>query len=248
MRFALACEGITDHATLENVLCGFYGDEDLDLDIAKLQPAFDRTDMRQAGGGGWTALLKYLRNARFRDDVVNNKVLLIQIDTDVSEHKGFNVSHSDKDGNILSEKALVASVIKRLASIINEGEVGFFEKFSHKIVFCISVHSIESWILAAYLPAKGRSMQIDDGFDHLKSLLSDVHGKGLRKNYRTYRAVSQKFLNIDTIADTRRLSASFDQFIIDLQDIEPSPLVSSKGDSRIQQRDRITSKKTTFEI
>lgn len=44
MKFGLACEGITDQISLENILCGYFEDPDLDEDIQYLQPFLDETD------------------------------------------------------------------------------------------------------------------------------------------------------------------------------------------------------------
>ncbi len=38
MLFGLACEGITDQITIENILCGYFENTNLDEDITKLQP------------------------------------------------------------------------------------------------------------------------------------------------------------------------------------------------------------------
>jgi hypothetical protein len=74
MLFGLACEGPTDQITIENILCGYFGNPDLDADITKLQPPFDETDQKQ-GTGGWPILLKYLASARFRDDILNTEFI-----------------------------------------------------------------------------------------------------------------------------------------------------------------------------
>ncbi|MGK0290834.1 MAG: hypothetical protein ACI86H_002297, partial [bacterium] len=102
MKFALACEGITDQIALENILCGFFDDEYLDDEITYLQPPFDTTDAKQSGYGGWELLLDYLKTTRFRDDVVNNEVIILQIDTDISQEKNLDVSHYDSSNQELS--------------------------------------------------------------------------------------------------------------------------------------------------
>ena len=67
--FTLACEGITDQAAIENILCGFYDDPGLDEDIQYLQPYLDTTDtrkMQQGNAGGWKNLYyNYLGSSNF---------------------------------------------------------------------------------------------------------------------------------------------------------------------------------------
>ena len=41
--FALVCEGVTDQITISNILCGFFGNEDLDEDISPLHRPYDAT-------------------------------------------------------------------------------------------------------------------------------------------------------------------------------------------------------------
>jgi hypothetical protein len=47
--FGLACEGITDQITIENILCGYFKSKNLDDDEIKyVEPAFDESSQRQA--------------------------------------------------------------------------------------------------------------------------------------------------------------------------------------------------------
>lgn len=63
--FALICEGVTDQITISNILCGFFDNEDLDEDIAPLQPPYDATTQKQKDFGGWQMLLAYLQDSQF---------------------------------------------------------------------------------------------------------------------------------------------------------------------------------------
>jgi len=110
-KFALACEGVTDQIVIENILCGFYKEyDDLDEEIQPLQPPYDATTQKQKEDefGGWEMLLKYLSEKRFRDDVLNSEYLIVQIDTDISEHVNFGVSQQN-----LSTEELINKVIER---------------------------------------------------------------------------------------------------------------------------------------
>ncbi|NER00949.1 MAG: hypothetical protein F6K30_30375 [Cyanothece sp. SIO2G6] len=49
-KFALICEGVTDQITISNILCGFFDNENLDEDIAFLQPPYDVTTQKQKYG------------------------------------------------------------------------------------------------------------------------------------------------------------------------------------------------------
>ncbi|PCK09301.1 MAG: phage tail protein [Alteromonadaceae bacterium] len=156
--FGLACEGVTDQIVIENILCGFFkdielDDKDLDDEITYLQPPFDETTKTQLQGefGGWTQLLlTYLPSSNFREDVLNCGHIIIQVDTDVSPLIGFDVPHVDNSNKELAVEVLVDKVTLRLAELINTGEPGFYEQHKENIIFCISVHSIECWLLALH--------------------------------------------------------------------------------------------------
>ena len=105
MLFGLACEGVTDQITIENILCGYFNNPDMDEEIAQLQPLFDETDQKQKDFGGWQMLLAYLGKTRFRQDVFYNNLIVIQLDTDVSNEKGFDVPQVDADNQPLSPEA-----------------------------------------------------------------------------------------------------------------------------------------------
>ena len=143
--FALACEGVTDQIVIENILCGFYQDyDDLDEEIQPLQPPYDATTQKQQEGefGGWEQLLKYLSEKRFRDDVVNSEYIIIQIDSDISDHPNFNVS-TQMD----SIEKYIERVKQRLVESIDL-KTDFYATHQDAIIFAISVHSLECWLLS----------------------------------------------------------------------------------------------------
>jgi hypothetical protein len=148
MKFGLACEGITDQITLENILCGYFNDPDLDENIAYLQPRLDATEQKQMGGGGWKILLKYLSMKAFRDAVTSHDFIIIQIDTDISEKTEFGVNHTDESGNKLNTETLIINVIQKLICVIDSKKTGFYAEKGKNIIFAISVHSIECWLVA----------------------------------------------------------------------------------------------------
>lgn len=216
MLFGLACEGVTDQITIENILCGYFENPNLDSEITQLQPPFDETDQKQKGGGGWTMLLKhYLGTERFRDDVVNNQFVVIQVDTDVSERKGFDVAQVGIDLEPLMPEDLIINVIAKLIVIINSGDMDFYARHSQKIIFAVSVHSLECWLFAHHNNDPQIEYQISGCYDALSTLLP-----ALNKNHRCYDKYSQIFLqrkNIDAVANK---DPSFCVFIQALAKIE----------------------------
>jgi len=202
MKFALACEGITDQITIENILCGFFNDEDLEDEITYLQPPFDETELKQSGTGGWTKLLNYLKMSRFRDDVLNNEYVIIQIDTDISE--SYDVKHINENDEALSIKELVSNVIKRLITKIEEGRSAFYREHKDKIIFCVCVHSIECWLLVYHC----KQLEITDCFEKLKKCVKQVD-----KKRKIYDQLSQPFLEKNNLLETAKRDKSLSIFL-----------------------------------
>jgi len=227
--FGIAGEGVTDNITLENIILGVYHHvEDLDEDeISYLQPLQDATD--EDGQGGWTRLLTYLENKRFRDDVVNNSHLVIQIDTDVAEEPGFDVQLTDDKNRILPVEDIVKNVKARLIRQIESGKEGFYDEHDKRIIFAISVHSLECWLFSLYnkLPKEnGRVIQCEANLARLlqKDKKTDKFvSKGMmKKNHTVYDTLSSPFYKKRgaKIADVCKVDISFRLFIEDLRNID----------------------------
>ena len=215
MLFGLACEGPTDQITIENILCGYFDTIDLEGEISERQPHLDETDQKQIAPGGWSNLLKYLRSTRFRDDVLNYQFIVIQVDTDVSNEKGFDVPQVDAKNLPLTPEVLITHVIARLVAVIDSGEMGFYQRHSEKIIFCISVHSLECWLYAHHNKKSLSKPKVTGCYKALEHLLPSI-----KKTYRCYDDLSREFLerkNIDAVA---KKDPSFRVFIEALATIE----------------------------
>lgn len=201
-KFGLACEGITDQIVLENILCGYYHNyDDLDEEIIPLEPPRDETNKKQEEGtGGWTRLLTYLSESRFKDDVLNNEFVVIQIDTDISDEVGFDVFKST-----LSTPDFIVKIIERLVEEIGDD---FFIANKSKILFAISVHSLECWILPLYKKYKSEKKN-----NCAESLKREANSFKTEKNYTNYDKLTQKFTKNKILLQIIKKNISFDIFI-----------------------------------
>lgn len=205
-KFGLACEGITDQIVIENILCGFY--EGLDNDeIQPFQPAYDETTQKQKEGefGGWEILLAYLSEKRFRDDVLNSEYIIIQIDTDICEHKNFDVK---KDTSCII--TFIESIKAKLISSIDKNE-SFYEANKEKIIFAISVHELECWLLPICKDFKNE--KITGCFESLQRECKDIK---VEKNYSTYDKLSRVFLKNKDLLKIASKNGSFEIFLASL--------------------------------
>jgi hypothetical protein len=140
--FGLISEGITDQAVISNILIGYFNNKD--IPITSLQPILDETDKsRNSSFGGWGNLINYLKSDQLKQSFQFVDFLIIQIDTDICEDYG--ISKSDK-GKVLSVDELIERVEFYLISEIGQ----FYSKISERIIFAVSVHMIECWLLPLY--------------------------------------------------------------------------------------------------
>ena len=223
--FALVCEGITDQITISNILCGFFDNEDLDEDIAPLQPPYDATAQKQKDFGGWLMLLTYLQEAQFRDAVLSNRYVIVHVDSDISPNHGFDVSHVDEKNQELSVEILIEAIVTKLVAVINTNAPNFYEHHQEKIIFCISVHSIECWLLAHYSSKIPKKPKIKSCEKALKYTLEKGHGiksKIFIKNYVFYDWLSEPFLDGERLRSLSQHEPSLCIFLTSLEAIKES--------------------------
>lgn len=204
-KFGLACEGITDQIVIENILCGFYKDyEDLDQEIQPFQPAYDETTRKQKEGefGGWEMLLEYLSEKRFRDDVLNSEYTIIQIDSDICDHPNFDI---EKDTSCIT--TFIDNIKTKLISSIDKNE-SFYETNKEKIIFAISVHSLECWLLPIYKDSKNEKIM-----GCFESLQRESKTIKVEKNYSSYDKLSKLLLKNKELLKISLKNSSFDIFI-----------------------------------
>lgn len=219
MIFGLACEGITDQIVLKNILCGYFDDHDLDDEIIELQPSLDETEQKQQGFGGWEALLFYLKRSQFHDHVLSHEYIIVQLDSDITEHQNFNVSHSDTNNKPLEVEELINNITQKLISAIDENNNGFYKEHASKIIFAICVHSLECWLYACYNPHSPKKTKITGCCKALEYTLK-TKGFCKPKNVRLYEKYSEIFLKQKNINVAIQKDASFNYFIQSLGKIE----------------------------
>lgn len=217
--FMLITEGPTDQEVIEAVLAGYFGEEP---DFPFRRPLRDATDeSRQAKGsdGGWERVLEHCENAEdlLREDLQINDYLLIQIDTDCGDHKNFGVSPT-VNGQDRPVTDIIMDVRKLLIAKLGEE---FYGDFQDRILFAISVHSLECWLLPLHVvkPAKDavkKSSQTKSCADRLDKYFQQHGGIIYNKDVPTYRKLADGFLDKANIQKTRERNVSFDVFVASL--------------------------------
>lgn len=225
MDFGIASEGVTDQVIIQNVLCGYFDSVyDLEQEITFVQPHKDASDEQDIRGyGSWTSLFSYLKDRRFREDVINMEFLIIQIDTDVCEEIGFDVCRVDSSNNELSIAELVDKVLERLILQISLEDPNFYGLFSEKIIFAICVDSIECWLYKHYETdtRKTKVTKIKNCAGSLNNVILKTYKKlSAKKCAKEYEKLSKPFRKKKIINQIVNLDNSFDIFIRNLHNIK----------------------------
>jgi hypothetical protein len=139
-------EGITDQIVIEYILVGLLQDDDLSID--PLQPTRDATDEDLAtSAGNWDKVFEYCESSRFEYAVLNTDFVIVQIDADIFKTKEISEKYRLHFAANISVEDCALQIQNMLIGLIG---VDFYASYSSKIVFAISIDSIECWLLPIY--------------------------------------------------------------------------------------------------
>lgn len=211
--FALVTEGITDQIIIENILVGFF--DDLDLEVNPLQPLRDETDRNRAiNPGNWHKVLEYCSSGEFQGAFQFNDYVIVQIDTDVAADYG--VSSRDEEGSEFSDQEMYERVKEKLITRIGPE---FYANYSSRILFAISVQSIECWLLPLYFTDNRKSKTVNclnalnQGLKTKKSYFIDPKNK----NPRYYEDISAEYIKHKKLMSLYASNPSLEAFVHELE-------------------------------
>ena len=88
--FGLITEGKTDQIIIENILSGYFNDPDIVINW--LLPLRDETDKHRIENySNWYKVFEYCQSDKFKESFQFNDYVIVQIDTDVSEEKHYDI-------------------------------------------------------------------------------------------------------------------------------------------------------------
>lgn len=221
-RIGILAEGVTDQAVLEAILAGWFGDDD--LDVSRIQPP-QAERAPAVGNAGWGMVIKSFETGRFAEPLASGlrDYLVVQIDTDVSEQKGFDVPWRE-GARERSVEELVVAVIARLRDAAGAER---FDAHSDRMLFAICVHSLECWLLPlVYRDNKRRKTSgCLDAMNHAlraanKDALANAAGE---KNLRAYERAARAFEDRNTLLDAGKHQPSLARFLRALEAAFPPP-------------------------
>jgi len=186
--FGLVTEGLTDQIVIENILAGYFNSSD--LDIRQLQPERDKDNENKSTYGGWTLVFNYCNSRDFQEALQFIDYIIIQIDTDVSED--YNIPKQNENGEFTPQQ-LIEKVIEKFRGASGDD---FYSKYQQKIIFAISVHSIECWLLPLYYTDKQKKAKCKNCLNTLNYELSKQHKFTIDKNAKNpeyYREIAKQY-------------------------------------------------------
>lgn len=147
MVFGIIAEGVGDGAVIRNILYGLNLIES-DEDIRYLRPEFgmDATDLSEAKFSNWTLVKQECTERVKFEEFLNSPILeeraiILQIDTAECELKGYDVPRPSKDANY--SENLRNAVVEKINEWLNQ-------QFLEKIYYAISIEEMEAWIHTLY--------------------------------------------------------------------------------------------------
>lgn len=211
--FGLVAEGKTDIAVLDNILVGYFNDLAGErIEVRPLQPNVDATD----SFGNWYNALNYCKSNDFKEAFGFLDYVIVQVDTDISEDLGIL-----RIGE--NQKAELATFVQSIQSKIIDDYIGrkFYEAHQDQIIFSITVHSIECWLLPLYANGK-KTEKLLNCLQALNSALGKKQPKLIinpdNKEVRKYDALSRPYLKQKELKKCYSKNPSLKLFIETLEE------------------------------
>lgn len=225
VNFAIIAEGVTDQYVIEAVVRGWLGEDEVGFSEVQ-PPAWTRTGRsgEQPPPGGWTLVFRSLELGKHRDALQFNHYLILHIDTDVCEERGFDVSRQ-ADGQGLSADTLWDRVRERLEVALG---TEFVAEHGHRVIFAIAVDSVECWFMPLLSPDQKAHRARTVGClraanDELRARDEELLLKGDEKQPRTYMKLSRSFEKRKTLLTIRDYNPSLKRLIDQLDTVAPQP-------------------------
>lgn len=220
MTFALITEGVSEHRIVKHIISRIFKDVD-DLEVNQIQPKIKNN--KQENTGGWNEVLKYCKSEEIKDILIENDFLIIQIDTDQSETKPFDIKHHDDSNNLKDQATLHQNVVEKLDGLILE-EIK--DIYSENILFAISIHTIECWLLPIYLNNK-KKKKIHRCIEELNTALRKNNiktipksNKNTQNSVKTYIEILKNWKKEKRIIADSKFNFGFEKFVDSLLEIK----------------------------
>ncbi|MBD0340050.1 MAG: phage tail protein, partial [Microcoleus sp. Co-bin12] len=163
------------------------------------------------GYGSWSQVFAYCSLRDFQESFQFNDYIIIQIDTDVSQDYG--IPQQDENGEFTPQE-LIVKVIEKFKQEIGED---FYSKCQQRIIWAISVHSIECWLLPLYYKDNKKS-KFKNCLETLNKELVKKHDFTIdAKKPEYYRKISKQYSKHRDLMDCYQHNPSLKSFVVDIE-------------------------------
>ncbi len=215
LTFGVIAEGPTDQAVIENILLGYFEDQEDEPEIRYIQPPRPLSEAT----AGWGHVFKSLERKDCEGALQYNDYLMIHIDTDVQEEPGFDVPRREK-GKELSVSDRVDRVMTRLKLDI---DTGFYQANAHRILLAIAVDTIECWLLPL-LHGKKKAAKttgcLESANQALRKADRDALSAGEKKFPRAYENASSDYRKRKRLIELHNKNPSLEILIKQLDNLK----------------------------
>ncbi len=216
IKIALITEGVTDQFIIKPIIDNYF--KDIEFRFTPVQPPVDETD-RQAGFGGWVNVVQECKSENIKELFNYNDFVVIQIDADISQEKGFDVPHLKK-GTQIENIELCKNIINKLQSFISKD---VWSKYSDRFLFSIGILSMECWLVAV-IDSKHNKKNINNCINRLNKGLKKRDEKTINPNDKNnfqsrtiYKKLAGKFKNKKIINKFSKQNVGFEYFVEQLE-------------------------------
>lgn len=153
--FAIVAEGITDQIVLKNIILAYYDEREPEPLIAFEQPPLDTTGTAGLphAAGGWTLVVRYLSERKYRQALQFNQYVVVQIDSDIAAELGVPRPLG------CSDEAFIELIINKLSAHIDSADL---VDVRGRLLFAIGFDEIECWLLPLIFDRSDKSMLAKD--------------------------------------------------------------------------------------
>jgi len=224
MKFALITEGPSEHRIIKHIIAKYFKDHD--PEINQILPKI--VNEKQETTGDWNEVLKYCEREELKDIFVENNYLIVQIDTDQSQIKPFNISHTKQNAEtkeVVNKTIgeLYVDVVEKLKGLIKPE---ILAAHSDKIFFAVCIHTIECWLLPLYY-SNNRKSETRNCLGTLNTELRrqnidtiPMKDKNNSKSIRTYETILRDWRRKRDIINSAQHNPAFKKFTDALNVIE----------------------------
>ncbi len=219
IKIALITEGVTDQFIIKPIIENYF--KNAEFRFTPIQPPVDETD-KQAGFGSWVNVVSVCKNNDISELFNYNDFVVIQIDADISQEKGFDVPHLKK-GKQVENKELCNNIVNQLKSFITNEVI---DKYSNRVLYAIGILSMECWLVPLVDLGHNKNT-INNCIKRLNIGLAKKNVKTInpsnKNNFQsrtTYKKLAGEFKNKKIIDKFAKQNTGFEYFVSQFEMIE----------------------------